>query len=340
MSSATTSATSKPIPQLPGLPILGNALDFQRDRLELLGRVARECGEIGSFRIGPKSVVVITSAELVQELMVEKGEMIHRGPFFDTFIPVLGKHSLLTIGGTYHRQQRKLQMPAFGHRRMPKYAAAMMECIRQVVDELRDGQHVDLGEEMARLARLITAKTLFTIDEGPLVNHFQKAIFVVEQHMARMMSNVVPMPLWLPTSANHRARIAITEMRKRADEIIAEYRARNQDMGDLLSMLLQAQDENGAPLSDEQLRDHTVTMYIAGQETTAVGLTWMLIHMAKNPEVQAKARQEVDEALQGRNPTYEDLPQLPYCLQVVKEALRLSPRRCIRSGDVGGDEHR
>ncbi len=344
MSSATLSAPAVPgvIKEISGLPLLGNALEFQRDRLALLCRVARECGEIGAFRMGPMRVVVPNSAELISELMVDKGEKIHRGRFFEAFIPVLGIHSMLTRDGEYHRQQRKLHMPAFAPRRLPRYAEAMVRCTEQVVGDLRDGEEVDMGEVMGRLARHIAATTLFSLDEGPLVTHFQKAIGVVEEYIAHAMGSLVPIPLSWPTPENRRARAAIAEVRRRAEEIVADYRRRGEDTGDLLSMLLQARDETGEALNDEQLRDHTVTIYIAGQETTAVALTWTAILLARHPEVQARARQEVDEVLQGRRPSFEDLPRLSYLLQVVKESLRLYPpaaaigRETLEEVDLGG----
>ncbi|WP_158501574.1 cytochrome P450 [Vitiosangium sp. GDMCC 1.1324] len=344
MSSATPSApvASGTIKQISGLPLLGNALEFQKDRLALLCRVARECGEIGGFRLGPVPVVMPNSAELIEQLLIDKGDEIHRGRFFDAFIPVLGTHSILTRDGEYHRQQRKLHMPAFAPRRLPRYAEAMVRCTRQVLDGLQDGQEVDMEHVMGRVARLIAAATLFSIDEGPLVSHFQKAISVVEAYVAHAMSSLVQIPLSWPTPANQRARAAISELRRRAEEIVAEYRKHGEDKGDLLSMLLQARDENGEALSDEQLRDHAVTIYIAGQETTAVALTWMAILLAWHPEIQARARQQVDEVLQGREPTAEDLPRLSYLLQIVKETLRLYPpaaaigRETLEEVELGG----
>jgi cytochrome P450 len=325
MADSVSSTPPKPIPHLSGLPLLGSALDFQKDKLEVLFRVARECGEIGTFRVGPKTILLACSAELIQAVLEEKHSLIHRGPYFDMFIPVMGTNSLVCIDGDYHRQQRKLHMPAFGHRRMPKYAEAMMECIQAVVNPLKDGQHLDLGIEMGRLARMVTAKTLFNLDEGPEAVRFQYLISLLEQYMSRLGSSVLPLPLWVPTPTNRETSRAIVELHNRADEIIREHKARNQDMGDLLSMLLQARNEDGSPLSDTQLREHTLTMYMAGQETTAVALTWMSIHLAQNPHVQVKLQEEVDRVLQGRAPTFEDLPQLSYCGQVVKESLRMSP---------------
>ncbi|HSP77704.1 MAG TPA: cytochrome P450, partial [Myxococcaceae bacterium] len=330
------------IKEISGLPLLGNALEFQRDRLGLLNRVTRECGEIGAFRIGPMRVVVPNSAELIEELLVDKSASIHRGRFFAAFIPVLGTHSLITNDGEYHRQQRKLHMPALAPRRLPRYAEAMVRCTEDVVGGLQDGQEVDMADVMGRLSRHVVATTLFSIDEGPLVNRFQKAVSVIEEYIGRAMGRLVPIPLSWPTADNRRARAAIQEVRERAAEIITEYRKRDDDRGDLLSMLLQARHENGEPLNDEQLRDHTVTIYIAGQETTAVALTWTAILLAQHPEVMARVRQEVDEVLQGRKPGFEDLPRLPYLLQVIKESLRLYPpaaaigRETLEEVQVGG----
>lgn len=317
----------KPIPFVKGWPLLGSVRRFQNDRLGFLMDVARECGELGSFRLGPVRVLLANSALLAHTILNEKAARFESGKRSTIIEPIVGPNSLLVVEGALHRKQRRLIAPAFQHKRLLGYTSSMVDYAESSLRSWRDGATIDLEREMTRLTHRIILKTMFDVEGGAegASDELSDALSIALAYTEYLNASVLPLPLGLPTPRNRRTRRAIATVRRFVGSLIEARRREGKDHGDLLSMLLLSRDEGGATLEDEEILDHAVTMYVAGHETSARTLTWLFITLARYPEVAAKVREEVDAVLQGRKPTYPDLLRLTYMLRVIKETLRILP---------------
>jgi cytochrome P450 len=329
------------IPQLPGLPALGNLIEFRRDRLALFQRIARECGEIGAYRVGPLRFVLSNAPEHAQIVLVDRADDFEKTPLIDLLRPLLGD-GLLTAKNATHRRQRRLVAPAFQHRRIAGYAAVIADYAERTQAAWAGGQAIEVAREMMRLTLWIIGKTLFDADVAGEARELGGALTNLLHHAIGQLGALVPIPPSWPTPRNRRARESIARLDATVYRMIAERRGTGEDKGDLLSMLLHAQDENGGGMTDQQVRDEAMTLFVAGHETTANALTWAFYLLTRHPEAYQKLRGEASHTLAGRAPAFADLPSLPYALQVIKEAIRLYPpayvfgRQSDRAIDLGG----
>jgi cytochrome P450 len=314
----------KSIPRFREPWLLGSWSEFKKNRLDLLVRVSRECGEVGQFRMGPLPFFIINSPTILSTLMLEKAPYLGTEPFFKSIYPVLGRTTLPGTHGEYHRRLRRIMAPAFQHKRLLSYTENMVACADQLQRGLKDGDEIEIVRTMQNLIRDILIKSLYNLEmkEG---DTFFESVHDVAHYISDKVANPVMLPLFVPTLYNKRTQAAIKLLRGRARELLEEGRRRGEDKGDVLSMLILARDEDGSGLSDEELMDQILTLYMAGLETTANSLafTWKLL--AEHPDVQARVHAELDAVLGGRLPTYADLARLPYLLQVIKESMRLYP---------------
>jgi cytochrome P450 len=329
------------IPVVSGKALSGNLFDFRDERLELQRRIYEECGDIGVFRLGPVKVVMISSAELAQQVLVENDESFVKSPGLRKFArPLLG-NGLLTSDRDAHKKQRKLMAGAFQHKRIAAYAEVMTQYSERLCSTWSEGQVVDMKEEMMRLTLAIVGKTLFDADVTQDAHQVGEALETAMRYTMESVSSVVNFPLSWPTPKNLRTRRAIAALDRIIYRIIEERRSSGKDSGDVLSMLLLARDEHGSGMSDLAVRDEAMTLFLAGHETTSVALTFAWYLLAKNPRAAEKMYQEIDQVLGERPPRMQDLPQLPYTLQIFKEAMRLFPpayltgRQAIRDVKIG-----
>jgi cytochrome P450 len=331
-----------PIPRIPGHPVLGHLQAFRKDRTAVQLSVAREQPEIARLRLGFIPVVMLGAPALVNEVLTTKHASFVKAPGFTVFLrPLLG-NGLLTSDGAMHTHQRKLIAPAFAHTRTSSYAGEMASRSERFAGSLRDGAVLDVSEGILRLTLEIVGKTLFDAEVGADADEVGDAVTVAMTCATSQLSSLVPIPPFIPTRTNRRNRKAVGALDAILYRIIRERRAQGGDRGDLLSMLLATQDEGGGTMTDQQVRDESMTLFLAGHETTANALSWALYLLAKHPEARAKVEAEIDAL--GRAPSYDDLKQLPYTLAVLKETMRLYPpayilaRRAIE--DVAVGDHR
>ena len=306
---------------------LFDLLAFRRDPLKFLTRLAREHGDIVPFRMGPQHVLLLNHPDLVKDALVTRADCFHKGRALQRSKRLLGE-GLLTSEGEHHRRQRRLAQPAFHRKRIDSYGAAMVEYAARDSARWHAGETLDISHEMMRLTLAIVGKTLFDADVESdtdeiggalteLLELFQMLLLPYSEYLER-----------LPLPANRRFTRARAKLDAVIYRIINERRASGADRGDLLSMLLLAQDEEGASgsMTDEQLRDEALTIFLAGHETTANALAWTWYLLSQNPEAEAKLHAELDAVLDGgRLPTVEDLPQLRYTEMVLAESMRLYP---------------
>jgi cytochrome P450 len=310
------------VAELRGLPVFGKLLDFRRDRLGLQVECA-EAGDIVRFPLLNRTIWCISSPELVQELLVAQEAGFIKAPGLSVYGRRLLGDGLLTAEKEVHRRKRKLLAPAFAARRIAGYGATMAGAAERAAARWRGGALIDIADEMMRLTLAIVGKTLFDAEIEGDAAVVGEALTEAMEFMIDSMT--LPLPMQWPLPRNRRMRAAVGRLDDIVYRIIAERRAAPGDRGDVLSMLLDARDDDGSGLTDRDLRDEIMTLMLAGHETTANALAWTWYLLSQHPEAQARLFAEVDAALGDRLPTVEDLPRMPWTLQVIEEAMRLYP---------------
>lgn len=306
--------------------LTGSLREFRADPLAFLERLSAECGPIGYFRAGHQHIYFANDPALVQEVLVTQNSAFIKSRILQRAKALLGE-GLLTNEGAPHLRQRRLVQPAFHRGRLVGYASAMTELALRARERWTSGEDMDIDREMMRLTLAIVGRTLFSADveeDAPKVGEAMNAL------LAMMPILMLPLSQYfhhLPLPAMRRYKQAGATLDRTIYRIIEERRKSGVDTGDLLSMLLLATDSEGDGLgmTDKQVRDETLTLFLAGHETTATALTWTWYLLAKNPEAEAKFHAEIDSVLEGRAPRLEDMPALRYTEHVMAESMRLYP---------------
>jgi cytochrome P450 len=322
--------------------ITGNLPEFRADRLAYLTHLAETYGDCASIRLGPRKMLVVNHPDLVEDVLVTKNRIFRKHFALRQTEETLG-NGLLTSEGDFWRKQRRLAQPAFHRERIAAHASMMVEFTERMLRDWADGRPLDVQDEMMRLTLQIVAKALFDADVSGDAADASAAMEVTLQAFTARVSKMVKFPRWVPTPLNVRTRRAVAQLDAIIFRIISARRASGEDRGDLLSMLLKARDEDdGTRMTDRQLRDEAMTLFMAGHETTANTLAWVWYLLATHPEAEARLHAELDDVLDDRPPTFADLPRLTYTEHVVTEALRLYPtvwilgREATEPTEVGG----
>ncbi len=317
----------------------GNFKAYRRDPLGFLTMCAQTYGDIVGMRYYNYRTYFINRPDFIEAVLVTHNRKFIKGRALRANRRLLG-NGLLTSEGDFWLRQRRLAQPSFHRARVAAYAETMVRYTERMLEGWRDGDTRDVHQEMMRLTLGIVAKTLFDADVENDAREVGEALEVVMEQNTDLRRMVFT-PVWLPTPANLR----MLRARQRLDaiiyRIIAARRANGQDAGDLLSMLLDAQDEDGSRMTDLQLRDEAVTLFLAGHETTALALTWTWWLLARHPEAERKLHEELASVLRGGTPTMDDLPRLGYTEMVLSESMRLYPpawgmvRMAIEDCEIG-----
>ncbi len=300
---------------------------MQYDPLAFLTRVAREHGDAASFRIARARLFFFTHPELVRDVLVTRNASFMKGLALQRTKIVLGE-GLLTSEGELHKRQRRLAQPAFHRERIQRYGEEMVEKAVDARRRWRDGEEVDVAHEMMRLTLAVVAKTLFDADVDDEADEIGAALTELMLMFPVLLHPLAPLILRIPFFPQvRRFRKAMARLDRTIYSMIEERRRTGVDRGDLLSMLLLATDVegDGGGMSDLQLRDETMTIFLAGHETTANALAWTWYALARNPDAERELHRELDEVLGGRTPTPADYPRLPYTEMVLAESMRLFP---------------
>ena len=333
-------AVRPPGPKNP--PIIGNLVAFRSDPLGFLGNATREYGDLVYFKVARQHMYLVNHPDYVREILVNNQGNFIKSRALQRAKILLGE-GLLTSEGQHHLRQRRLVQPAFHRERLAGYAAAMSECTVRWRERWTADSALDISTEMPRLTLSVVAKTLFSADVQSEASEIGEAMTSVLQ-MFRLL--LLPFSEYLdklPLPAIRRFEKARARLDATIYGLIRERRKSGQDAGDLLSMLLLAQDE-GEEMSDEQVRDEALTLFLAGHETTANALTWTWYLLSQHPDVERRLHEEIDTVLGGRAPELGDLPRLRYVEMVLAEALRLYPpawaigRMAKNSFSLGGLE--
>jgi cytochrome P450 len=277
--------------------------------------------------LGSWPVLLLNEPSLIGKVLVEQGHTFEKSPMLRRHLrPILGD-GLLTVENAPHTHNRKLIAPAFQHRRIATYADVMVEYTERTQARWADHQTIDIAHEMMQLTLWIVGKTLFDADVIKEAEAIGTALTEIQHYGNAVANSVIDIPFRWPLPRNQRTKRALARLHTTINTMIEARRASGTDHGDVLSMLLHAQDEEtGHGMPDHQIRDEALTLFLAGHETTAVALAWTWYVLMQHPQVYQRVRDEVGHVLgDQRAPTMEDLTQLPYTLQVFKEALRLYP---------------
>jgi len=309
-----------PHPRYPGQ----FALAMRRDFLGFLRVLATEYGDAAGIHLGKQGIVLLNHPDLIRDVLVTHQRSFAKGRALEEARRILG-NGLLTSEGDFHLRQRRMAQPAFHRDRVASYGAAMVHYAVRTRERWQDAQVIDMHAEMMRLTLAVVGKTLFDADVEGEAEQVGQAL---DDALATFSVSMFPFAMWmqkLPLPSNRRFARARASLDALIYGMIAERRASGRDHGDLLSMLMQATDSDGdgRGMSDEQLRDEALTIFLAGHETTANALTWTWYLLAQHAEVVSALHAETDAL--GGVPSFADLPRLSYTRQVVAEAMRLFP---------------
>ncbi|MFN8528132.1 MAG: cytochrome P450 [Anaerolineae bacterium] len=316
-------------PTVSGLPFLGNAPAFIAANgipVEFLQKAQQDCGDIAHFKVMSQSFYLVSSPELVREILVERVKDFHKPEAVSEKPRLLGRflgHGILTADYEEWRPQRKLIQPLMHTKYIEQYADTMAQMGNRLLSEWQHGEERNIHADMTRVTMWIIAETMFGISPEQTTS-LDEAVSAGQKIVIDDL--VSPIPSWL-TGRNAQADKLNTQLTELVKRFISDHRADPYaEHKDLLSLLLATRDENGQPPSEEFLRDNILTMFFAGHETTANTLTWALYYLSQHPSTLSQLQQEVDSVLSpDRLPTLADLPNLPYTLMVIKETMRIQP---------------
>jgi len=316
-----------PTPPGPRSLIPGRFLrSMQRSPTTFLQRLAREYGDVVRFSIGPRDIYSFAHPDAVREILVTHDRSFIKSLALQRSKIVLGE-GLLTSEGDFHLRQRRLAQPAFHRDRIRRYGEVMSSYAVRARERWRDGQRVDVHHEMMRLTLAVVAKTLFDADVEGEADEIGGALTEIMLMFPKLLNPFIEMFMKLPIPQMRRFQRALARLDRTIYDIIAARRASGEDRGDLLSMLLLAQDTEGdnGRMTDQQLRDESMTLFLAGHETTANALAWTWYLLAQNPAAEAEFHRELREVLGDRPPSPDDYPRLRYTEMVLAESMRIYP---------------
>jgi cytochrome P450 len=316
--------------------------DVLQDPLEFMRKMTREHGGVVNLRLLTRSAWMVTDPAVIEQILITQARQF-RKHFAVRLLPIALGNGLLTSEGDFYARQRRLTQPAFQRAQLSNYYTTFVSQTQRMLDEWRDRDQRDILLEMHALTLNIASKTLFGADAENHAERVRGALRVGQTEFARRLITLFRLPMWVPTPANLRLRKAAHDLDSIIYEFIRERRASHEQHNDLLAQLLNACDEGESTgMTDKQLRDECLTIFLAGQETSALVLTWCWYLLSKHPRAAGRIYDEVDSVLQGRVPTIEDLPNLKFTEYALLETMRLYPpihvigREALVDTEIGG----
>lgn len=330
-----------------GIPLLGSLLETRRDPLHFVLSMACTYGDIAYFSIGPQAGYHLNHPDYIQHVLQSNHTNYNKVNYnFKILKAGLGE-SLLTSSGEQWLQQRRLIQSAFHSERIARFGSITIEATCEMLEQwrlsARYDQLLDIADEMIHLTLSIVGESLFSVDLDASIDTIAATFARVNEDFAHRFRTVFVPPFWMPTPRN----LAFKRNRSKLDQVVYEIITRRQQSGgpndDLLGMLLEARDErSGEGMTIRQVRNQVMTFMLAGHETTAALLTWTWYLLATHPAIAQNLTRELDEVLNGRLPSVNDLPALKYTEMVLRESMRLYPpvwffnRTVIENDEIGG----
>ncbi|QUQ66584.1 cytochrome P450 [Kutzneria sp. CA-103260] len=308
-----------------GLPLLGHAMDLLRRPLSFVEQL-RDTGGVVRFNLGPRPSYLISTPDLVKEVLISKSHCFDKGgPLFKQSKPLLG-NGLVGCDREQARRSRPLMNPAFHHSRMARYTEVMSQVSREIADGWTDGSTVDFDDQMNIATMDALTRCLFAgVSDTETAAEVRTVMQVIVNGVGRRAFIPISFVHKLPLPPKLREDAAMRKLHTVVDGVIASYRQGGVDHGDLMSMMIMAQDDAGNGMTDTQLHDEVRSIMVAGTETSATMMLWMAYALHQHPDIRARMQEELDLVLAGRRIDYEDIPKLEYTSRVVQEALRRYP---------------
>jgi cytochrome P450 len=295
-----------------------------------------------SLRLAGWPTIFLNSPAAIEEMLIRQHDKFTKHRFYWRHVRGVFGQGLFLSEGAFWQRQRRLAAPAFTPRRVASYGESMVRHAGRMLAEWKPGERRDLHADMMALTLMIACDTFFRVELKSDITEIGQAVNAIADEMALRRKRLFAIPDWVPLARHRRYRRAIRTIERMVYAIIRERQRDEGDRGDLLSVLVSARDEAGRPMSDRQLRDEVVTLLLAGQETTALVLTWMFYLLGTHPEADARLAEELQRVLAGRAPTAEDLPNLRFAEYVALETMRLYPpvwvfgREAVADCVIGG----
>ncbi len=328
--------------------LLGCVPEFRRDALGTLMKYAM-CGDVVKVPYGlivdlvkrrrGTAAYLLNHPDDIKHVLVTNDRNYRRIEFPPAAKRVFGR-GLIISEDPLHRKQRRMIQPYFHRQRIVSYAEIMVQKTRQHIQGWHDGATVNVAREMMQLTLSVACKAFFNMDLTDKTNELTQAVTVGQHHITRQFRSFTAMltPEFIPTKNNVQFGKAIRKLDHTILGIIQTRRASGERPNDVLSMLLDARDEEDHPMSDQQVRDEALTLFLAGHDTTANALAWTCYLLAQHPEVEARLLDELKRVLNGQPPSAADVPKLIYTEMVFSEAIRLYPPAYLLSRTALGDD--
>ncbi|WNI21214.1 cytochrome P450 [Streptomyces sp. ITFR-16] len=319
------------VPGPRGLPLLGNLPQFAKDPLAFFERL-RGCGDMVRWRFGPHPCVFVADPECIGELLAETERSFDQPALGIAFRTVMGNGVVVARGADW-RRKRSLVQPSVRPKQVRSYASTMAAGAVELADTWAGGERVDVKREMSALTQKIAVRTIFGVDTPADSEAMGRAMDVAQTEIGKEFAGIgALLPDWVPTPGRARIKKAAAVIDAEVGRVVARHRDGGDERPDLLSRLLTAVDETGAHLTDREIRDEAVTLYIGGHETTSSTLVWAWYLLSRNPGARAALTEELDRVIGGREPGFDDFARLTYTQAVIKETLRLYPTIWLVTG--------
>jgi cytochrome P450 len=321
--------------------LLGSLRDVSRDWLSFYTGCAKQYGDIVQLRYLHVPICLVVHPRDIEYVLVTNPGNFTKSADYRALARVLGK-GLLTSEGKFWQRQRGLIQPGFRRENIVAYAPVMTAAASRMLDGWRNNEPRNIHDDLMALTLDIVAQCLFGAQVGDAAERVGKAMHVVTERFMTDAAQALLFPFDIPDFLAYGRRHAVSELDDVINGIIRERRCSHQSREDLLGMLLQARGADGKPMSDAQLRDEVMTLFLAGHETTAITLSWTFFLLAQNPQIEARVVEELRAILGEREATPADLPRLRYTEMALKEAMRLYPavwgigRRALADCEIGG----
>ena len=338
-----------PLVTRPSHWLLGPVDYAQRDPLRQFPKWIEEHGDLLRLKGALGQAVIVGSPEFAREILVDRYQKYQQKSQAYMVLRILMGNGLVTSEGEFWRGQRKLVQPAFHRRRLDALFDMMVERTQDTLANLSSsataGQGIDVVPILSHLTLDIISRAMFSSDVQGAAAQVSKHIAVLNEYALRMLRNpwmfLLPRHIPLPFTSGPVG--SLNSLNKIVKGIIQARRKEPQQHDDLLTMLLTAcEEETGRGMTDEQLRDEVMTIFVAGHETTANAMAWLLHLVAAHPEAEARLRAEVREKWPAEGLNMTNLGAFIYTRQVIEESLRVYPsiwsvgRRCTEEDELGG----
>ncbi|PHV11815.1 cytochrome P450 [Chitinimonas sp. BJB300] len=331
--------------------LFGHLKPYRADMLGFLARSRAELGDIFRIRLASRSIHILAHPDMAEQLLIKErehfGKLSELGEKREIGLSlVLGKGLVTNYGESWQRQRQMMQ-PMFHKVQIATMADAMTEAgsrlLRRWQQVFQPGQVVDISQEMMRVTIDVIGQTMFGADLLDKTDFVGERFPLLLRYAFSSLNNPLLLPSGWPTARNRAFNRSMKELDVLLYDLINKRLESGTPRGDLIDMLLAARDpDSKESMSIQQLRDEIATIFGAGHETTANGLTWTWYLLSQHPEVRAKLREELETVLGGRTPDYADLPQLVYTRAVFEESMRLFapapvlPRAVLKDTSVAG----